>query len=996
MILRQGAWRSGMSNNTHSSAEQGIHLQKGQVLWLDDSELVWQVREGTVDIFAVTGREASRYQQVFLQEAGEGQMLFGLPQGTEGERIRLMITATQETRLVSQPRVDLMGSGQTAGSETVELVYAMVEDWLGSMLAGPGNLAAPRSFTFLEPGQTLTLAEAQTVRTERSLTWVRVVSGDVTYGPVPEYTLSREGVTPLIETAWLTITGQAELYGLSSDEVLELASQAGEGSEVGLWQLLDRSHELFRSIIQAWFAQTETRDRERLAARKKQQENLLHGAAGHLLKTDLPDLIPTAGAEGPESPLLAIAKAVAVQLGIAEQQVRFPAGADPMSRDINLLKNILRLAGMVMRPVRLDVGWQSQDNGPLIGYDGPRRSLVALLPLSSHQYRLFNPETSETTPVSDEIAGRIEGNAYTVYTALPGKSVSLSDLFKFLINKCWPGDGWNVLFISLVAGIIPILTPFVTKTIFEDLIPNTDRQGLVMVVQVMIVAAFATAGTTFARSVSVLRIKNKSRLAAESALWLRLLSLPPAFFRKYQAGDLTQRMVGISHITALLSSSALSSVFNAMFSFWSLAVMLYYSRQLTAAAAAVWVVYLGIAFYLVRRVVKAKRQMTEATGKTAGQVLQIFNGLSKFRMQGAETQAFYLWSKRFGEQWKWNRIVRWSSNWLELLNTLQPIVLTMLTFWLTMSLLTKGDATGETALTLPQFMAFNAALTGLNVTLTGLIAVTTNLMEIVPLVERIKPILETEPEVSDDKAEAGELTGRIEVGNVTFRYLADAAPVLRSLSLHILPGQYTAIVGSSGSGKSTLLRLLLGFEKPESGSIYFDGQDLAELNIASVRGQMGVVLQGGQLMAGDILTNIIGSLPLTMDDAWQAAEMVGLAEDIRAMPMSMHTVISEGGSNISGGQRQRILIARSIVHRPRIIIFDEATSALDNRTQAIVTESLDKLKATRIVVAHRLSTIMAADKIFVMDKGDVIQVGNYESLIAEDGLFAAMARRQLA
>jgi len=573
-----------MSNNTQSSDEQGIRLLKGKVLWLDDPELVWQVREGTVDIFAVTDTEAPRYQQVFLHEAGEGQMLFGLPRGTTGAKIRLMITATRETRLVSQSRVDLIGNGKTISGETVELVYAMVEDWLGAMLAGPGNLAAPRSFTLLESGQTLTLSEAQTVRTESTLNWVRVVSGDVTYGSIPEYTLSHEGVTPLIEKAWLTTTGQAELYGLSSEDVLALVSQA---SEVGLWQLLDHSHELFRSIIQAWFAQTETRDSERLAARKKQQENLLLGAASHLLRTDLPDLIPVTVGEGPVSPLLAIAKAVAVQLGIAEQQVRLPAGADPMSQDIGLLKNILRLAGMFLRPVRLEAGWQSQDNGPLIGFYGPQQSLVALLPISSHKYRLLNPETSETGLVGKEIAGMIETNAYTVYASLPGKSVSLAGLLKFLINKCWPGDCWNVLLISLVAGIIPILTPFITKTIFEDLIPNSDRQGLVMVVQVMIVAAFATAGTTFARSISVLRIKNRSRLAAESALWLRLLNLPPAFFRKYQAGDLTQRMMGISHITALLSSSALSSLFNAMFSFWSLLVMLYYSWQLTAAAAVV-------------------------------------------------------------------------------------------------------------------------------------------------------------------------------------------------------------------------------------------------------------------------------------------------------------------------------------------------------------------------------------------------------------------------
>ena len=270
------------------------------------------------------------------------------------------------------------------------------------------------------------------------------------------------------------------------------------------------------------------------------------------------------------------------------------------------------------------------------------------------------------------------------------------------------------------------------------------------------------------------------------------------------------------------------------------------------------------------------------------------------------------------------------------------------------------------------------------------------LLDVVPILNRLRPVLETEPEVGEDKMEASELTGQIEVSNVTFRYSPEKQPALQNVSLKIQPGQFVAIVGSSGSGKSTLLRLLLGFEKPDNGTIYFDNQDFAELNVTSVRSQMGVVLQHGQLMAGDIFSNIVGSLPLTVDDAWHAAEMVGLSDDIRAMPMGMNTLISEGASNISGGQRQRILIAKSIVNHPRIIVFDEATSALDNRTQSIVAESLEKLKATRIIVAHRLSTICNADYIFVLDNGRIVESGTYDELMDQNGFFTSMAKRQLA
>lgn len=406
--------------------------------------------------------------------------------------------------------------------------------------------------------------------------------------------------------------------------------------------------------------------------------------------------------------------------------------------------------------------------------------------------------------------------------------------------------------------------------------------------------------------------------------------------------------------------------------------------------------YVAVVCFLVWKMIANKRRMIEASGKVAGQLLQILNGLAKFRMQGAETQAYYLWARDFGAEWKWNRAVRWNTNWLEVVNSLQPILLSMLIFYLTMYWLEAGDKEKTLFISQPDFLSFNAAMSGFNTAVIGMIPVFSQLLDLLPTLERLKPILETEPEVSDEKAETGELTGRIEVNNLSFRYGPEKPLVLENISMTIKPGQFVAIVGSSGSGKSSLLRLLLGFEQPETGAVYFDGQDLAEISVKSVRSQMGVVLQHGQLMAGDIYSNIVGSLPLSIDDAWVAAEMVGLADDIRAMPMGMHTMISEGASNISGGQRQRVLIARSIVNRPRIIMFDEATSALDNRTQSIVTESLERLKATRIIVAHRLSTIYNADIIYVLDKGKIAESGTFDQLMKNDGIFAAMAKRQLA
>jgi ATP-binding cassette subfamily C protein len=305
-------------------------------------------------------------------------------------------------------------------------------------------------------------------------------------------------------------------------------------------------------------------------------------------------------------------------------------------------------------------------------------------------------------------------------------------------------------------------------------------------------------------------------------------------------------------------------------------------------------------------------------------------------------------------------------------------------------------ADGVVSLSTGAFLAFHAAFFQFLAAALALSSAAVSVLGIVPLFERARPILETLPETSAATAEPGSLTGHIEISHAFFRYRPDTPLVLRDLSLSVRPGEFVALVGASGCGKSTLFRLLLGFERLDSGAIHFDGRDLAGMNPQAVRRQIGVVLQNGQLQTGDIFENIAGTRPLTIDDAWAAARLAGLEDDIRAMPMGMHTVVSEGGGGLSGGQRQRFMIARAIASRPRILLFDEATSALDNLTQAIVSRSLERLEATRIVIAHRLSTVVKADRIFVLEAGRVVESGSYAELIAREGLFAKLAQRQLA
>ncbi|MBQ7516608.1 MAG: NHLP bacteriocin export ABC transporter permease/ATPase subunit [Schwartzia sp.] len=674
---------------------------------------------------------------------------------------------------------------------------------------------------------------------------------------------------------------------------------------------------------------------------------------------------------------------------------------------LSLIRRITSKAGIGLRLVRLESGWHRDDCGVMLGYFGEDKTPAALLPDTPQSYRLITRKNPDGIPVTDEIAAGIAPDAFRCYAGLPSKKLKWLDILHFLLDQTWKTDGKTFLLVSLVAGIIPLITPIITETIFHDIIPILDRQGLSTVTQVAMVSGFTTAALTTVRSIAMLRFSLRGGMAIQAAVILRVLSLPVRFFREYQSGELASRIVGLETVETLLSEELLGTIFSFLFSFWSLALMCWYSWKLTGMAILIWLVYSLISWVVIQRLARSQRYMTQARNKTAGILQQIFTGLVKFRVKGAEAQAYHLWGEKFAEEWKWNYDTRWKKNINTILANVQPILLSLVLYYVglrelaesTVSIAVIGSEAGtlfgvSQPMTTATFIAFQAAYTAFNASLVACLPVLEQLATVRPLLENLVDILEAEPESADNKIEADMLTGAIEVRNLTFSCRAEGPEVLRDISFRVAAGENVAIVGKSGCGKSTLVRLLLGFESPNSGAVYYDGQDLAELSLASVRSQMGVVLQNGQLMTGDIFHNIVGTNDLTLDDAWEAAEAAGVADDIREMPMQMNTIISEGSTNISGGQRQRLLIARALAMKPAIILCDEATSALDNQAQAIVTASLDRLKATRIVVAHRLSTIRHADRILVLDEGRIAESGTFDELVARDGLFASLAKRQ--
>jgi NHLM bacteriocin system ABC transporter ATP-binding protein len=424
--------------------------------------------------------------------------------------------------------------------------------------------------------------------------------------------------------------------------------------------------------------------------------------------------------------------------------------------------------------------------------------------------------------------------------------------------------------------------------------------------------------------------------------------------------------------------------------------MFVYSWQLALVG-----LFMGILVMIVTvissQIIVAKRRKEEALdGDINGLTVELIQGVSKLRVAAAEERAFAAWAKKYSERSKLLLGAKRVENSLTVFNEALPAISSTLIFWFAIFFMQMATAQKTASgLTAGSFLAFNAAFSVFINGATEMSNTLSEILEIIPLWERARPILQSEQECDPSKADPGRLTGRIALEHVTFRYREDGPLILDDVSIYAEPGEFIAIVGPSGSGKSTVFRLLLGFETPASGTVYYDGQDLAGLDVQAVRRQLGVVLQNVRISSAPLFDTIASGALVTLDEAWEAARMAGFDADIKNMPMGMHTVVSEGGTNLSGGQRQRLLIARSLVLKPKILLMDEATSALDNQTQAIVTASLDQMNATRIVVAHRLSTIRNADRIYVVEAGRVMQVGNYDQLIKEDGLFARLVARQL-
>ncbi len=654
--------------------------------------------------------------------------------------------------------------------------------------------------------------------------------------------------------------------------------------------------------------------------------------------------------------------------------------------DMNeVLEYLMRPYGIMRRSVRLEKGWYKDAVGAMLGRRKDDGSVVALLPSGLAGYRYFDPGTGKCMRVDAKNADQFENEAFAFYKPFPLKKLDIGSLLRYIWEQVSPSDLVMLALAMAAATAIGLVMPRLNVLLFSTVLDSGSARMLAGIGIFMACAAISALLMQVVKSLIAARISTKLDLYIEAASMMRVLSLPADFFKQYSAGELSSRVGYINTLANQMVSMALTAGITSVFSLAYIGQVFIYTPALVVPALTMTLVTLGVTVTNILLQMRVTQKRMLLASKESGITYAMISGIQKIRLCGAERRAFARWGKAYARAAN----LQYNPPLLLRINSVVTLGVSLIgTMWMYFAAIRSGVAIAE-------YYAFNVAYGAVNSAFMALATIAVSAAQIKPILEMVKPIMQTVPEISKDKAMVTRLSGAIELNNVTFRYREDMPAVLDDLSLKIRPDQYVAIVGRTGCGKSTLMRVLLGFETPQKGAVYYDGRDLKKLDLRSLRRRIGSVLQDGRLFMGDIFSNITICAPwLTLEDAWAAAETAGIAEDIRRMPMGMHTIISEGQGGISGGQRQRLLIARAIAPKPKILMFDEATSALDNLTQRQISRSLDGMKCTRIVIAHRLSTIRQCDRIIVLDQGRIIEDGSYEELIAKGGFFADLVARQ--
>ncbi|MEQ9064551.1 MAG: NHLP bacteriocin export ABC transporter permease/ATPase subunit [Vicingaceae bacterium] len=965
---------------------EGVFKEVGRELKLDvskpflanDSNKVWLITEGSINLSGtkVINDEAVGKVQDFAT-IGPGHGFFGI-RLKDYNSLCFLASPQGETTLF-ELSIDALKAWSEEKRDNVMAFDGFIRDWVTALYKGiEAEGSKPLVDHNARPGWTGNVDQNHILSTKQNVVWFECSNMKaLLFNDLIE--LDNDDVDlhlPISRYGYIRATEDVQI-------VAEAEEQVSIPDEV--WKGLIVFHDLVMDVELVLLNREADTERERLI-RKHQLEDeevaLMLEKAKAILTSAKADPLQFDGAKSKS----AFYNACTVVAAYMKMELILPPNLD---KAIDPLAEISRYSSVRYRELFLEGDWYKNDGGPFLAFLKEGEKPVAVLPLKRNTYVAIDPESKERFKITEENFQDFKNFGYMFFKPMPIENLSVKELFKYSIDRD-KTDYLVILAMALVVTLLGMLTPILMAILFDSIIPNATKNQLVYVAFGLTMAAIGAFLFDLTKSIALLRAESKMDQKIQSGVWDRLLNLPTTFFRDFTAGDLAMRSLSIGQIRRLLSGVVLTSLLSAVFSSLNLVLLFYFSPPLAWIAILLVGLQVAVNYTAGRMQVKKQKVLLAQSGKTAGIVLQLLTGIAKFRVTGTERRAFNHWMKNYLPVKDIGIGLKKIQNFTSIFNRHFQLISMMVIFIMMVSM------TESTGMSIGEFLSFSAAYGIFAGSLLSLSGAMISILQIGPLYDRTKPILESLPENSSTKESPGPLKGNIELNDIDFRYDADGPYILKDLSMNIKSGDYIALVGPSGSGKSTMIRLLLGFNQAESGAIFFDGQDLAHLDPRMVRQQIGVVLQDGSLVAGDIFSNIIGSsTTLTLKDAWAAAKAAAFDKDIESMPMGMHTVVSESGGTISGGQKQRLMIARALVHRPNILIFDEATSALDNHTQAIVSASLDQLDVTRIVVAHRLTTILNADTIYYLEGGNIIEKGSYEELMALEGKFYELAKRQL-
>lgn len=928
---------------------------------------VWRVLSGAVDVFGVrlqSGRPSGRRE--FLVRVREGEGFVGLAQEVG--------PVTPELGQLSLLLVGVLG---TVVEQVQEAEHALIADaWITAIDRACRKTADVWATQFAVPGPMTLAAEGRLMAPAGKLFWALDRSGALSTedgGTIPA------GAAPVALGCMMPLLSRHEvkLVCATSEELVN-AGRLGEAITDYYADVLRVFATAIAQRVQDRVAFASNSEKANLA-REQDGLNELAGVGGKRRRAaSFPPGTP---------PSWQVLAAVAADLG---QEVELPANPMVLANERNGIQDVAEFCGLRSRVVILKPEWWAENNGPLIGSIAADHTPVALLP-EGGGYVIWNPTTDTTEKVNASIGNSISPSALMLYRRFDDNPITIGSLMSFSMRRTNVQRAY-MFGLGLVGGGFGMFVPWATGTLVDTVVPNSDLSQLAILTIGLITVALSMASFNLVRGLVLQQMEQQIDLAAQSALFDRMLRLPVSFLNTFTVGDLADRVLGLQSIRHIITGAALGGAMTGLMSIMNIGMMLAYNSRLAMFGVVAAVIMLTMSVIAMVVQLRCERELVAARGKSASVVLQIIFGVSKLKASASLGRGFGLWALRYGKQRDLFVAVQKIHNLQSLFqNAFLPLSMVVLYYFAALQLGTSGGA----GLSLAAFLGFSSAYGQLMGGIQGLVGSVTSALRAIPIYERAKPLMTATPERTTAGLHPGILGGAIEFSNVTFRYPGMETPVLQGLSFRIEPGQFVAFVGPSGSGKSTVLRLMLGLDTPEQGEVLYDGKPLSTLNIVALRRQLGVVLQNGRIQPASILENISGGRPMRLEDGWEAARKAGLEDDIKAMPMGMHTVLTDGGTTISGGQRQRLMIARALAGRPRVLMLDEATSALDNKTQSVVTESVQKLSLTRITIAHRLSTIVAVDRVIVLDRGAVVQDGAFNDLLTSEGLFRELARRQL-